>query len=685
MWFLSAAADGVDDLHPVVGMEGMVGKGGARHDLAIDLHRQSAPGQAELLDQRGGGGGGVDLAWFAVDENLHRLFTLAVLSVLVYSNTMQRDVIDIKDAVTLDGLFRERVRRSPDSPAYLAWDRRAEQWQQHTWRSMAQQVVRWQHALGREGLAHGDRVALNLRNCPEWVAFDQAALGLGLVTVPLYPDDRPDNVRYILDDAGVRLLFLQDAQQWRRLSEALDDCASLMRVVLLYGEDDDQRVTGLQDWLGEAPDDAEPQGHDAADTLASIVYTSGTTGRPKGVMLSHANLLGNAAASLARLDCFSSDRFLSFLPLSHTLERTGGCYLPMMAGAQVAFARSIPQLADDLVQLAPTVMIAVPRIFERVYGRLQAQLKGRSPLARGLFHLAVATGWRRFERRQGRAGWHPQLLLWPLLDRLVARKVRDRLGGRLRVAVSGGAALSPSVARLFIGLGIELVQGYGLTEASPVVAVNTLQDNLPESVGCPLPGVEVRLGEQDELLVRSPGVMQGYWNNEAATRDTVDAEGWLHTGDQVRIDEQGHIIITGRIKDILVLSSGEKVPPADMETAICLDALIDQALVAGEGKPFLVALLVLNPEEWPAQAEALELDPDDPGSLESPRLHALLIKRANQQLGAFPRYARIRRVAATLEPWTVDDGLLTPTLKTRRNAVLERHAHEMDALFEGLG
>jgi long-chain acyl-CoA synthetase len=338
------------------------------------------------------------------------------------------------------------------------------------------------------------------------------------------------------------------------------------------------------------------------------------------------------------------------------------------------------QLADDLQHIRPTVMIAVPRIFERVFGRIQGQLEKQSGLKRALFNMTTDIGWRRFQRQQKRASWHPKLLLWPLLRRLVAGKVTDKLGGRLRLAVSGGAALSLPVAKTFIGLGVPILQGYGLTETSPVISVNLPEDNDPDSVGVPLRGVEVRVGENDELLAKTPGMMQGYWNNHVATREVIDPEGWLHTGDQARI-ENGHIYITGRIKDILVMSNGEKIPPMDMELAISLLQAVDQALVIGEGESFLSAILVLNPEEWRKLARRFDLDADSNDALENQKLHAHLLKGIKGTLKDFPGYAKIRRVILTLEPWTVDNGLLTPTLKVKRARVLKQFRGRIQALY----
>jgi long-chain acyl-CoA synthetase len=304
-------------------------------------------------------------------------------------------------------------------------------------------------------------------------------------------------------------------------------------------------------------------------------------------------------------------------------------------------------------------------------------------LANNLFTLAVDIGWQRFEYQQGRASWHPKFLLWPLLERLVAKPLLDKLGGRLRLAVSGGAALSPSVAKVFIALGLNLLQGYGLTETSPVISVNRPENNIPESIGISLPWVAVKRAEQDELLTKSQCVMMGYWNNPTATQAMIDTDGWLHTGDKVRQDEQGHLYITGRLKDIIVMGNGEKVPPVDMEMNILTDSLFEQVMIVGEGKPFLSALIVLNSEHWQELALNLKVDPQIPSSLQAKPVHQAIIARIGRHIKDFPGYAQIRRVSLSLEPWTIDNGLLTPTLKMKRSKILEYHAAIVENMYQG--
>jgi long-chain acyl-CoA synthetase len=593
------------------------------------------------------------------------------------------DVINLEQANTLFGLFLERQKRSPNHAAFRSYDIDSKSWVDTTWLELAVQIARWQAALKAESLQPGDRVAINLNNCVEWVCFDQAALGLGLVLVPLYPDDRPDNIAYILQDADVKVLLIQNSRQWKSLLPSITSAHSLQRVVIQNPHDISfsEPATSGESWLDNDPIVLQNT-PSAPNELASIIYTSGTTGRPKGVMLSHQNMLSVASAALKGIEILNTDLFLSFLPLSHTLERTAGYYLPMMAGATVAYARSIPQLAEDMSQVRPTVMIAVPRIFERIHNKLQVQLADRSAIARRLFNATVSIGLHRFEKQQQRQSWHPKLLLWPLLNKLVATKVQLRFGGRIRILVSGGAALPKPVSELFSGLGFCILQGYGLTETSPIISVNYPNENIPTSVGQVIHNVNVKIGDNQELLVKGPGNMLGYWHNDAATADTINDNGWLRTGDQAHISETGHIYITGRIKDILVMSNGEKVPPGDIESALLMDNLFEQVLLLGEGQAFLAALLILNSDNWPALASSLALDANDSVSLNDKALHQHLVKRCRELLAHFPAYAKIRRVSVHLAPWTVENNLMTPTMKIKRPKVIAHHQNNIDQIYQ---
>ncbi len=585
---------------------------------------------------------------------------------------------------TLYGLFQARVSASPNKIAYRQFDPISESWVAFTWAQIEREVRRWQAALIKEGLASGDRVAVMLKNCVEWVIFDQAALGLGLVVVPLYPGDSPENAAYILDHSGARMLLIEGKFQHRKMADIACACPNLQVIVSLEAPTGEVacghvRFSVVQDWLASAVGIAPSMPVLDTNALASIVYTSGTTGRAKGVMLTHANMLWNAYYATQCISLGGDDVFLSFLPLSHTLERTAGYYWPMMLGAEVAYARSITELAQDLITIRPTVLVSVPRIFERIYGRIQHTLSQKKPLARKLFALAVNVGWRRFEISQRRAKWHPDQLLGRLLNRLVARSVTDKFGGRVFIAISGGAALSPEIARMFISLGVPIYQGYGLTETSPIICVNRPLSNFPASIGQALPEVEVRVGEQDELLTRSKCVMRGYWRNEEATHAVIDAEGWLHSGDKVSVNAQGHYFIVGRIKDIIVLSNGEKISPADMEAAILLDPLFEQVMIVGEGKAALAALIVLNAELWQALAISLGGEASE-ASLQSATVRKALRLRVNAQTRHFPGYTQIRQVRADLIPWTAENGLLTPTLKVKRGEVCKHYRSVIEAM-----
>ncbi|MDO8988584.1 MAG: long-chain fatty acid--CoA ligase [Sideroxyarcus sp.] len=600
------------------------------------------------------------------------------------TTTKNQDAISPNQAVTLHGLFLERVRRTPDKIAYRYFDARQSVWVDLSWAQMRDQVARWQAALAREGLAKGDRVALMLRNCPQWVMFDQAAMSLGLIVVPLYTVDRADSIAYIVNDAQVKVLLFETAQQWQELAGVVGQMGCVQRFVALDEvPGDEERLVSAARYLHTQTVQLQPPVPCEIGELASIIYTSGTTGKPKGVMLSHNNMLSNAYDSMGTFTVFGSDLMLSFLPLSHTFERTCGYYLQVMTGATVAYARSIPLLSEDLQYIKPTILISVPRIYERVYAAIHAKLEEGSPVKRLLFNLAVEVGWARFLREQGRGGWKLSFLLWPLLQKLVAQKILDRLGGRLRTAVSGGAALAPEISRMFVGLGLPVVQGYGLTETSPIVAGNYLENNFPDSVGQPIRGVQVKLGEQSALLVKGPNVMMGYWNNPEATRAMIDADGWLNTGDVAHISETGHVYITGRLKEIIVLSNGEKIPPGDMEAAILHDPLIDQVMICGEGKPYLVALAVLNPDVWKAVAAKVGVRSDMPESLTDSNVEAKVLRRIARNISSFPGYAKVHRVMLTLEPWTIENGLLTPTLKLKRVTVSKQFAAEIEELYKG--
>ncbi|QBK05279.1 long-chain fatty acid--CoA ligase [Hylemonella gracilis] len=612
---------------------------------------------------------------------------------------------------TLPELLAWRAAQSPEREAYREFDASTQQWRSLTWGQTLPEVQRWQRALTASGIQSGQRVAILLPNGFHAMRVDQATLAQGAVPVPLHAIDNPGSIAYILSDSAAGLLMLSQVAQWQQIQAAAMQAGialdTLRTVVCTEATAQELGATGttspqprllaLNDWLN-AGRSAGQNGDVAVATppgpedLATIVYTSGTTGKPKGVMLTHRNVLANVKAIYPCVTPLPDDVFLSFLPLSHTFERTTGYYLPIAAGSAVVYARSVQQLAEDMKLVRPTVLISVPRIYERVHARLQEVLS-KSGFKQRLFEAAQAKGWRRFRAAQGlkgstaedqiqaaKAGWL-RVLPWVLLRKLVAQPLLAQFGGRIRIAVSGGAPLAQTQARCFLGLGLPLLQGYGMTETSPVVAANRPDDNDPATVGRALPGVQVRIGDNRELQVRGPSVMRGYWNRPEDTARVLDAEGWLSTGDQAEIDGQGRIRILGRIKEIIVTSTGEKVPPGDLEQAILADPLFEQVFVVGEQRPFIAAVVVVQAEEWTKLAKGLGLVPQAEQSLAAPEVLAAVLKRIERATGSFAHYAVPRAVTLTRELWTIENGLMTPTLKLKRNNLMVRFESAIEAMY----
>jgi len=593
------------------------------------------------------------------------------------------DLISCAEAGTLPGLFAKCVERHPDAVAYC--EHREGRWEELTWREMAQRVACMRGAIARIGLKPGDRAAVLLPNGIDWVAFDLAATANGLITVPLYAHDSPENIAFELADSGAGLCLIDTAARWNTLAPLVDANGALEQVWVRDGLDafpvsppGHRRLFTLRGALAESRPDTSAL-RCAPQDVATIVYTSGTTGRPKGVMLTHSAILWNAEANTKLIPPLPGDVFLSILPLAHAFERTIGYYLPMMAGARVVYARSVERLQEDLATMRPTVLVAVPRLYERIYEEVHRQAEA-SPLKRRMIARAASLGWELHEYRQGRRpapGLGARAMLWPLLERLVARKVLAAFGGRVRVAMSGGAALSAKVAQFLVGLGLPLIEGYGLTEAGPVVTSTAIEGSLPGSAGQPLYGLDVRLGEQSELMVRSPSVMQGYWQNAHATALALSPDGWLRTGDIAKV-RGGSVFITGRLKELLVLSTGEHVAPAAVEAAIQNDPLFEQVCIIGDQRPCVVAILVLNREGWLSLARDLAIDRAD---LNASTATEAMLSRISTQTRGLPSFWQVRAIFATTTPWTIEDGSLTPTLKVKRRVIEARFKEQIDSLY----
>ncbi|KQO25642.1 AMP-dependent synthetase [Acidovorax sp. Leaf76] len=615
---------------------------------------------------------------------------------------------DIASVQTLPQLLAYRAARTPDKEAYRAFDSATQAWTSLSWSDTARRVDQWAQALAAMQLPPAARVAILLPNGLNAMCADQATLATGCVPVPLHAIDNPGSIAYILSDCEASMLIVGQAEQWAKVQAVGTPFPALRAVVIA---DDDAAVIAalppteggpivgsLAQWLAGAQHAATSAATPATyvppaeDDLAAIVYTSGTTGKPKGVMLTHRNVVSDVKAVLERIAPTVDDVFLSFLPLSHTFERTGGYYLPIAAGSCVAYSRSVGQLGEDLKTVRPTVLVSVPRIYERIHAKLLEKLSP-SPWKMQLYEAAQHKGWTQFCATQalatpaadeGRAAGWMAALPWPLLQMLVAKPLLAQFGGRVRVAVSGGAPLSPTIAKCFLGLGLPLIQGYGMTETAPVVSVNSLDDNDPACVGKALPGVEVRIGDNRELQVRGPIVMKGYWKRPEDTARILSADGWLGTGDQADI-VGGRIYIKGRIKEIIVTSTGEKVPPGDLELALLADPLLEQAFVVGENRPFIACVAVLNAGEWQRLAADLGLSSQDADSLNHPSVHRAVLARIEKNTASFARYAVPRAVHCTLEPWTIENTFMTPTLKLKRNNLMAHFAQAIDGMYQKPG
>jgi long-chain acyl-CoA synthetase len=541
------------------------------------------------------------------------------------------------------------------------------------------------------GIASGDRVALLSESRYEWAVADLAILALGAVTVPIYPTLTAAQCRVLLANARVSAAVVSDAAQLEKLLAAAADLPSLAHIVPIDdapSTDPRVRSWNLVTGRGAIALGADPLvfrdevSRVRPDDLATIIYTSGTTGEPKGAMLTHANITSNVDACLEVVELRPSDTALSFLPLSHIFERMAGLYAMLTAGVTIAYARSADTVAADALAVRPTVLTAVPRFYEKVCARVLEHVQRGSGLQRALFEWGMARGRARARRRfAGRAGAAGPLDA--VADLLVGRRVRGRMGGRLRFGISGGAPLAPDVMEFFFAIGIPVIEGYGLTETSPVICLNRPGHEGRGTVGPPIPGVEVRLGEQGEVLVRGPNVMRGYWCNAEATREAM-RDGWFHTGDIGRFDDHDRLVITDRLKDLIVTAGGKKVAPQPLEARLKASPLVSEVVLVGDRRPFVVALIV--PEfarlEAEARARGWPVEPRE-ALLASPGVRALYqaeVDRVNRDLAQFET---IKTFALLERELTSEAGELTPTLKVRRRVIDEHYARTIEHLYEG--
>lgn len=601
---------------------------------------------------------------------------------------------DLKKCKTLCEFVPLRARQIPQTVALRQYDRKEKAWKDVTYASLDKQITAWRRALEDLHLERGARVAILLNNSVDAVLADQAVLANGLIPVPLHAIDTPGSSAFILIDSQSSALITNKADRWGLIEKTNVPMPDLKHVILteetgINEKDEHRQILSKDIWLASGKDIQElPEGPKSED-LAAIVYTSGTTGRPKGVMLTHHNVVENVIATLIHIAPAPKPGyiFLSFLPLSHTFERTAGYYLALGMGCTITYNRSIMLLAEDLRTVKPDVLISVPRIYEKIYARINEQLGKKPAIARWLFNCAVNVGWRKFCAENKlpvpKSPWQfADSFTGPILKKLVADKVLEQFGGNLKVAIAGGAALNGKVARVFGGLGLAPIQGYGMTEASPIIAGNSLTLNQPDTVGKLFSNLQMRLApETHEIQIRGSSIMKGYWKRPEDTARVLDSEGWLSTGDVGEINETGLLRIKGRIKEIIVTSTGEKVPPVDLELALETDPLFSQAYVVGENKPFISAVTVLNPEEWKKLAAELKVSASE-ASLKLTSVRTAILKRVKAAAADFPHYALPRKVLLTLKPWTIENGLLTPTLKLKRTPLAKFFKKEIDEIYE---
>jgi long-chain acyl-CoA synthetase len=561
-----------------------------------------------------------------------------------------------------------------------------------TYQELSQAVDEVAAALSELGVGKGDRVGVFSYNRPEWVMADMATLKLGAELVPVYHTLPAPTVNYILNDAGVRVLFVENPELFKVAQEALAGNATVREVVTFFAAETGQLLNStvrdlpaLRKLGAEAIARAErkPAARiDPAD-VATICYTSGTTGMPKGVMLTHRNIVSNVVTAVERFEINANDVFVSFLPLCHMFERTAGHYTMLFAGGTIAYVESLQTVADDVKTIRPTVLLSVPRMLEKVYEAVAAKVESGSALKRGMVIQALKTFNRHTYLRDRGEPISPFLKLKRrLYQALVVNKFKEISGGRLRLICSGAAPLSKRLARIFHNLGFSVFEGYGLTEASPIVSASNLAEFRIGTVGRPFDDVEVRIGAQDEVLVRGPNVMKGYLNRPEETAKVIDSEGWLHTGDQGRIDTHGNLIITGRIKELIVTSYGKNIAPVPIEEEICRSPWVEQAMVYGDRCSYLAALVV--PRKAVVEKYAQEhgiTAASYPQLLQNPQMKKAIETDVVKMTSGLASFEQVKTVALISEPFSIENDMMTPTLKLRRARIVEKWRAALEALY----
>ena len=542
------------------------------------------------------------------------------------------------------------------------------------------------HSLG---VRRGDRVAILSESRPEWTMTDAACMFAGAIDVPIYPTLSPSQVRYILRDSGARVLAVQNEEKFVQLKEILAECPAIEQIVMFDkgGVADGVSLTELEA-RGKAVELSEPElisnsaRQIAPDDLATIIYTSGTTGEPKGVMLTHANLVSNLIDSSGHLSFAKDDSALSVLPLSHVLERVA-MYMYLYHGMAAYFAESLDTIGPNLREVRPTIFVGVPRIFEKIYARVKEKSAEKGRLNVAILNWAVAVGkeWARLSTRHQKI---PRLLEYKrkIADKLIFSKLRNALGGRIRLLISGGAALPEELALVYIGAGLPIVQGYGLTETSPVITAGVMENNRVGTVGRPIRNVEVRIAADGEIETRGPNVMRGYYNKPEETRAVFTEDGWFKTGDIGTLDEDGFLRITDRKKELFKTSGGKYIAPQPIEQMIKGSRFVNQVVLIGNGRNFPAALIVPDWEQVESYAQLKAIKVAGRAELcKHPRIIDLFERQIAGLTSDLAQYERVKKVALLEHELTIEGGELTPTLKTKRRVVDEKYRDVIEALY----
>ena len=561
-------------------------------------------------------------------------------------------------------------------------------WEEISYAELARRARAIAKGLIGLGVDVGDRVSILCNTRPEWTVIDMGVFCAGAVVAPIYHTNSPEECAYVIGHSDARVVFCEDEAQLEKVRAARKECPLLEHVVLIEGEADDaMTLDALCEHGADVPDDAVDQRVRAvnADDVATLIYTSGTTGPPKGCVLTHDNFLAAARAYEERLDLREEGVpivFFMFLPLAHSLARITEICVIDMGGTLVFWQRRPERLLDDIRESRPTYLPSVPRVFEKIYTAARGGIAEAPVHKRAIFNWALHVGGRRRAlEREGRKVPAPVAWQHQLADKLVLSKVRGLFGGELRLAASGAAPISPEVLEFFDSCGVLVLEAWGMTETAAAGSINTVGELRFGSVGRPLPGVEMRIASDGELLMRGPSVFRGYFKNEEATNETLE-DGWLATGDLGAIDADGFVSIVGRKKDLIITSSGKNISPANIENALKQIRWVSEAVVFGDNRPYLVALLTLDPDEAPKLAEQLGIAPDIAAMAHDTRVHDLLAKEVDEANAHFARIEQIKRFAILDRDLTQAAGELTPTLKLKRNVVYAEFADEFAALYE---